>query len=578
MVKLLYKKKGFPSEKDRNRFLSLLADAGMMIHSMARLYYPTGIFPPDNTDELVWLQSQMKCEMVTLFEASFETHSRHIRVDILEKKGNKLEIVEIKSRGIDVEEMNGNPHRRKRAISKIRELIVDLAFQKLVIAQLYPECDISCSLILPDKNRVNPIDRLADRFKMERSIDSQGRIKIDAIYSGNPQEVKDANLLVKVNVSEEVNAVLHEVEAEAMKLEILLHQPELIEPEIGCHCRDCEFTLVNESYSKSGFETCWKTHAHTQPHILDLGQLGNVNSDGRVDDLIAQGFSSLNEVPEKWLEGKWGNRPWLQRTQMKAMMFSGFHKAVSDIIYPIFFIDFETIQPSIPQYKGMKPYQKILFQWSCHRMDSPNSEPVHFHWLHDTKEKPNPIFLAELIKILGNKGTIMTWSAYEQGVLNALKMEAETTAIQRDWIQKAVHRISDMNQLAMKYYFHPQTGGRTSIKVTLPAILQHPNSDRTFKWLKDLGVFELDEQGTIINPYKLLPTINLPGIEGSVNDGSAAMIAYHYLQLSLNDSHQKEFQAYRSSLLQYCELDTLAMLIIFEEWLLMEESEMPHSN
>ena len=573
--KLIYRKQGFPSTNDRNRFLALLADSGLVVQALARLYFPQGILPPDSTTALNWTQHALQLETVTLFEAPFETASRHIRADILIKKGNNIQLIEVKSRGVDVEEINGNPHRRRRALSKIKDLLEDLAYQKLVIQACHPDFEISCHLMMPDKNRVNPIDRLADRFRIKSNTDNQYHTFIDAEYFGNVDEVLSANLLTQIDVTFEVDALLDELDSEAYKLEILLQNPEKIEPEIGCHCRDCEFSVRSENQPLSGFELCWKAGAHTEPHILSLGQLGNVNLHGEVDELIAQGESSIHAIPEMWLKGKWGNRPWLQLTQQRDFMFEGFHKSISGLSYPMFFIDFETTQPAIPNYRGMKPYQKVLFQWSCHRVDFPGAEPVHTAWLHDSKEKPNAEFLSSLIAQLGEKGTIMTWSAYEQGILKGLLSEIEITETQKDWIRRAFHRITDMNQLAVHYYFHPQTGGRTSIKVTLPAILKSVRSKRTVAWLKELDVYKLDENQELINPYYLLPELGLPGTEGSINDGSGAMIAYQYLQLSIENRESETYLQYRNALLRYCQLDTLAMLIIYEEWLLMEESKMP---
>ncbi|MFM2285007.1 MAG: hypothetical protein RLZZ543_504, partial [Bacteroidota bacterium] len=439
----------------------------------------------------------------------------------------------------------------------------------------YPNFSISSYLILPDKNCINPIEDLAGKFEMIKQIDKNGFTSIDAVFKGNPEEVRKVGLLTKIDVTEEVDALLEEMQTESLKLEKQLQSGKKPKAKLGCFCRDCEFSVASDTFGESGFETCWGPAAHTQPHILELGQLGNVNEDEKVDKLIRRGKSSIYDIPVDWLKGKWNNRPWLQRTQNQPFLFEGFHKEVSKLQWPIHFIDFETAQPALPHYAGMKPYQKLLFQWSAHRLDAPDAQPIHSSWLHDSRHMPNPEFLQSLMDCLGNSGSILTWSAYEQGVLNALSHEPATTAHQKAWIRSALSRLVDMNQWAIKYYFHPDTGGKTSIKVTLPAVLKSSKSPLTSMWLKELDVFTTDNNGAIINPYEMLPALDLPGLTDGVHDGSGAMLAYHFLQHGEAAKNPELKAQYRDALLRYCQLDTLAMLIIWEEWGAMNERPDP---
>ena len=81
-----------------------------------------------------------------------------------------------------------------------------------------------------------------------------------------------------------------------------------------------------------------------------------------------------------------------------------------------------------------------------------------------------------------------------------------------------------MNLLALKYYFQPLIGGRTSIKVTLPAVLNSCNMNHVERYLRDLGVFQLDNSN-ISDPYGLLPKIELEGAIIDVSNGTDAMRA-----------------------------------------------------
>lgn len=143
----------------------------------------------------------------------------------------------------------------------------------------------------------------------------------------------------------------------------------------------------------------------------------------------------------------------------------------------------------------------------------------------------------------------------------------------RNWLERTIKctkdepsRIIDMNLLALKYYFHPLMGGRTSIKVTFPAVLNSCKLNQVERYLRDMGVFQLDNSSIISDPYGLLPKIELEGAILDVSNGTDAMRAYQEILYGKNRDNLTLKNAYRERLLQYCKLDTLAMVIIWEHW------------
>lgn len=146
----------------------------------------------------------------------------------------------------------------------------------------------------------------------------------------------------------------------------------------------------------------------------------------------------------------------------------------------------------------------------------------------------------------------------------------------------------DMWDVLKRQYYHPLTNGSNSIKKVLPAILAesqllqekyqqpiygtakgvHSLNFSNWTWLKK------DGHGKIVDPYKQLPRI-FDGIDTAkldftlmagdeLADGGAAMTAYAKMQFS--EMSQEERNALKSSLLKYCELDTLAMVMLYEHW------------
>jgi len=144
----------------------------------------------------------------------------------------------------------------------------------------------------------------------------------------------------------------------------------------------------------------------------------------------------------------------------------------------------------------------------------------------------------------------------------------------------------DLFDLVIQYYFHPATKGSNSIKKVLPAILS-TSTHLQDKYLKPIygrhgDVTSLNfenlawvekKDGLIIDPYKKLPpifddydreTLDLLFQDDELADGGAAMTAYAYLQFS--EMSPEEREKIRMALLKYCELDTFAMVLIFEYW------------
>lgn len=135
----------------------------------------------------------------------------------------------------------------------------------------------------------------------------------------------------------------------------------------------------------------------------------------------------------------------------------------------------------------------------------------------------------------------------------------------------------DLHKLIKQYHYHKDFKGSISIKKGLPAILN--TSERLKekytqlyqgKNFNDQVWYQENEEESAIDPYKLLPPINFENLpdyetgEEFIADGGSAMMAYARMQF--DDVTQEEREAVFNALLSYCELDTLAMVMIVEAW------------
>ena len=87
--KLVYKKAGYPTTNDTDEYMEMLVQGGYIVGHMATLYYPDGIHIEGNSEEAVAsTQELMIRDKVILFEPTFISGQKIVRVDILVRDGN----------------------------------------------------------------------------------------------------------------------------------------------------------------------------------------------------------------------------------------------------------------------------------------------------------------------------------------------------------------------------------------------------------------------------------------------------------------------------------------------------------
>ncbi|MBT5268305.1 MAG: DUF2779 domain-containing protein, partial [Candidatus Marinimicrobia bacterium] len=268
-------------------------------------------------------------------------------------------------------------------------------------------------------------------------------------------------------------------------------------------------------------------------------------------------------------------------------------------IFPLHFIDFETSMVALPFTKGRKPYEQVAFQFSAHTLHK-DGRMEHHEWI-DTNQGvfPNYEFVRQLKAVLEkDDGTIFKYSPHENTVLNQIKTQMLDDDESKygnliEWIEtitswneggvkgSGYRNMVDLLQIVRKYYYHPDMGGSNSIKKVLPAVMTGDAVKKNYSRPLDFGthlkgriLWELNPKtGKPENPYHLLPgqygdlDLNQDELileDTNIQEGGAAMMAYAKMQFT--DMTDEEREALRNALLQYCELDTLAMVMIYEHW------------
>ncbi len=177
--KLVYKKASYRTMNDENEYMEMLAQGGHIVGKYAQLTYPDGFEVKEDTIERAIFKTAkliLENDDITLFEATLLSNEKVVRIDILEKKKNVLNIIEVKSKSYDSDDDDENPQKR------LREYIEDLAFQTVVLKEAFPEYEVHSFLLLPDKSKRTPIEGLAGWFNINQMVEDKFEIKMQNLW------------------------------------------------------------------------------------------------------------------------------------------------------------------------------------------------------------------------------------------------------------------------------------------------------------------------------------------------------------------------------------------------------------
>jgi len=584
-TKLYYKKKGYPSEAN-DEYLTFLAEGGYILEKMAQSFFPKGqmityVNGPEQAkrDTMAALQA----DEITLFQATLIKGLKLARVDILDKQDNTFNLIEVKARLYDSDADSGssNIFRTKRGGIKAtwRPYLEDVAFQTTIVRNVFPDSEIKPYLVMPDKAKLTAVDGLHTLFRLEQvrhplSSFTENRVE----FFGGLSQLQQYNILTRIDVSAEVEELLDDVDAAAAwYMESLGPDLQKIETEISLDCRGCEYKVEAEQ-GPSGFHECWGELADVKPHIFDMYHVSDIGgrNDPVVNTLIRERKASIFDIPPDSLVKKDGTPGTRNRRQLiqleytrrnKEWISDDFADVLAGFNFPLQFIDFETANPAVPYHAGMHPYDWVAFQWSCHTLSSLMAEPEHSEWLNVETDFPNFKFAETLMTQLDPDGTIFMWSHHERTTLSKILHQTEVRAYPnptlQQWLVDLIQsdRLVDMNALTLHHYFAPPMQGKTAIKKVLETVWQtNPSLQSRYPQYVE------EENGQLLGPHKTLPPLIINGQKVAVTEGTAAVLAYQEMLYGSGRDDNRIQDHWKNLLLQYCQLDTLAMVMIWWHW------------
>ena len=410
-------------------------------------------------------------------EASFALVGHYCAVDILRKNGDGWDIYEVKSSTYKGDEED-TP---KNLLVYTR----DIAYQKWLLEQ----CGV--------KVNGTYLVRINKFYVRGEELDLQQLFHVTNV------DAFVANEYLKVPAN--VNLALK-----------TLSGPEPNEP-IEMHC--------HEPYDCVFFDYCKRLHGvpDDEPTVFDLYRMNfkkmcELFNAGKIrfEDLAGEKLSDVQQLQVS---------TYLNNSQLVTP--DEIREFLKKLTYPLYFLDFETMQDAIPKYKGTKPYQQIPFQYSLHWIEKEGGELKHTEFLGDSKHDPR-LALAE--KLCNDIPMGMCTTAYNKGFeCGRLKeLAAAYPQLSRHLLDIADHIVDLIEPFRQKMVYLPEMNGSFSIKHVLPA---------------------------------LQPNLSYGNLKGSVHNGGEAMDIYP----KIKDMPEAETKAARKSLLEYCELDTLAMVEVWKK-------------
>jgi hypothetical protein len=585
-VKLRYQRLGYPARAEPNAYLEFFADGGFMVEAIARALRPEGawIVPsPGETPEAATRRAMAAPGDRTWFEPTFVVDGLLARVDILERRGGVLRLVEVKAGSFDGTAGDA-PWRGERGglLAGWRDYVLDVAFQTRVLELAMPGVRVEPMLCCVDVSRTCDEDAIFAHVTLRH--DDPGSSGPRATYDGDVEALRARHFLGLLDMREAVDAVAADLDAGIAALRGVVGDPSrVVPPPIGTRCRDCEYR--DHRLSPQGFRECWGALGDVAAHVIDMVRADLFDKgNGGVDGWVSRGAVDLLAVPASAFDtAKAAGRRQARQQRCLRADADELDPAVFDVLdacaYPLHFVDFETSQLAVPYHAGMHPYEQIAFQFSCHTIPAPGAADLaHREWINVRDAYPSFEFARALRAAIGDDGTVFVWSNYEQTVLRAIRRQMDRYGT-RDadlaaWLERAVvdrdagGRVVDLLDLCTAHYYHPAMGPSASIKYVLPAVWSVAPALWVDPWFARYHAEGLDGP---LDPYRALASAQVgPGGEErveAVRDGIGAMRSYQEMMYGPRRGDAAHRDAVRETLLRYCELDTAAMVIIWKYWM-----------
>ena len=320
-------------------------------------------------------------------------------------------------------------------------------------------------------------------------------------------------LLKENDLTAEAFARTEEVKGWIAEAQAIVAQETEPDKEVGAHCSDpfdCGFCkYCYRDIPQPEYPLDWLPQFHAK----------------RRRQLAEQAVDDLRGVSDDILTGR---QSLVKEHTLNHSVFFDASGAAADLAphgFPAYFLDFESSQFPVPIWKGTRPYQKIVFQFSLHTL-SESGQLAHTAFLDLSGNDPREAFSKMLISACGESGPVFVFNqGFEKGRIKELAALSPELA---PALLAINDRVVDLLPIARRRYYHPSMQGSWSIKAVLPAAI---------------------------------PDLSYDALDG-VHDGGGAMSVFvEAIHPETSTARKAEIE---NQLLAYCRLDTFAMVRLWQ--------------
>lgn len=438
---------------------------GHEVGKLAHKLFPNGVLiEEDHTDPagaLASTKSAMSSGAEAIFEAAFQFEDILVRTDILSKNSDGTwELVEVKSS------------------TKVKnEHLPDVAIQKFVLIKFGLPLGRSCLL----------------------------HLNSEYVRNG---DIFPPKLFTLAHVDEKIGDEYSQIERHLAVIRATVKVPNEPEVRLSSACKNphpCEFK-----------EYCWKQTAPESIHFL--GRIG----DKKRGQLLDQNIELIEHIPKDFELTEAQKIEHLCHLKRSAHVDKAkIEEHLSQLTWPLYFLDFEAVGYAIPEYEGTRPYEALAFQYSLHIQREPGGALEHREFLHKEDSDPRTAVANQLVRDIGPTGSVVAYHAsYEKGRIEEMIERCPEIASE---LQGLIKRIWDLETpFTKRWYWDHRFQGSSSIKKVLPV---------------------------------LVPAMSYENL--GIQRGDEAQLQYQrFLKLPADSSDRETI---RKNLLSYCEQDSLAM-------------------
>lgn len=354
------------------------------------------------------------------------------------------------------------------------------------------------------------------KIVLERSGIKVGKVNLIEL---NKEFQKDGDILPKLLLKiTDISTEIKDLESELLiQVDDALRTLKKMEEPRVCNC-----------IYKSRANQC-PTFSYSHPEVPDYSvhDITRIGSSLKnLEKLVDADILEITDVPDDFgLSKNQMNQVIVTKRQVPIIRTSKIQAKLEKLVFPLYFFDYETFPTAVPIFDGCRPYQQVPFQFSLHAVYE-DEKITHNEYVHHTDGNPMPIIAEELAKHIGEIGSVVVWNKkFEMKCNEDLAQQVPEYA---DFFHDLNQRKFDLMEIFSKQLcVHPDFRGSASIKKVLPVIVPGLS-------YKDLAI---QDGGMACNSWK---------------------------QMMFGSVSQAEKDQIYADLLKYCELDTEAMVKIWE--------------